>query len=200
MNFADVVFEHSVANRRYVHDFAGDDHLLRFGASGAHHGDRESRTWLPHQQIMNFANRHFPGALAFDGLNDVGVLQSGFVGGSTGNDRDDRSIAKELGNRGPDVAFGLGLVRFVLFVLSRAQIAGIRVQRFQQPMQSAVRHRGNVGLFHIFAAHPRQHFAVHLELRISAVFIGGANGVEAADYHEQQHCGGGSKNGGLNLY
>src|ERR1700720_2390801 len=48
--------------------------------------------------------------------------------------------------------------------LSGRQVTGIRVQRLQRAMQRAIGHGGDVGLFHVFAAHSRQHLAVHLQL------------------------------------
>ncbi len=128
---------------------------------------------------MDFGQRHLARALALDGFEDIAGLNAGLVGRTARNHRDDGGIAKAFRNRRSDFAFGLGLVGLVLFELGGGQIAGIRIQRLQQAVQRAVGDGGNVGFFHVLAAHPRQHFAVHLQLAVGAIVVGGANAVQS---------------------
>ena len=200
LDVADAVLDHLVGHGRHVDDVARDHGLLRLGATGANYRHVQVRAGLSKQQTVDFGQGHFTRALAFDGFEDIAGLNAGLVGRTPRNNRDDRGIAKALRNRCSDFAFGVSLVGLVLFKLGGGQIAGIRIQRLQQAVQRAVGDGGDVGFFHIFAAHSRQHLAVNLQLAVGAIVIGSANAIQSTHRHEQQNSGGGNYNCGLGLH
>src|SRR6266705_6412912 len=101
---------------------------------------------------MDLRERHLARALPLDGLDDIRSLKACLIRGAAGNDRDYRGIAETLGNRGSDFASCFRPVRLVYLVLPRGEVAGVSVERLEQPVQSAVGHEGDVGLFHVFTA------------------------------------------------
>ena len=96
---------------------------------------------------------------------------------------------------GANAGLAFCLASFERLVSFRRQIAGVGIQRLQQTVQRAVSHRRQVRLFYIFAAHPGQHFAVNLKLRIGAVVVGGTNAPDLSRQREKQNTGRGYKNG-----
>ena len=76
----------------------------------------------------------------------------------------------------------------IFLVLSGGQIAGVCVKRFQKTVQCAAGYSWHIGLFHVFTANPREHFAENAKLAIGTV-IGGGVHSQAANHGEQNHCG-----------
>ena len=60
------------------------------------------------------------------------------------------------------------LIKLVLFGI---QLAGIGIERIEQPMQRATGHRREIWLFDIFGADAGENLAVHAELAVSAVIV-----------------------------
>ena len=88
----------------------------------------------PNEHIANFGKGKVTRALAFNGLNDVRALNAGFVGRTTRDDSNDGSIAKALRDGRSNIGLAFQAMRLVLLVLSRGQVAGVGVERFQQAM------------------------------------------------------------------
>jgi hypothetical protein len=60
-------------------------------------------------------------------------------------------------------------VLLIDLVLLGIQIAGVGIQRLEQPMQCSVADLRNVRIFHIIGPDARQHLAVNAELAICAI-------------------------------
>ena len=125
--------------------------------------------------------------MAVDGFKNVGTLNAGFIRRAAGNHCDHGCVAETLGNGCPNIRLRVALFRLVVVVLPGTEIAGIRVQRLKQSVQRAIGHLGDVRVLDVLAVHTRQHFAVNLELAVSAIVGRGAHATQSTDNHEQQH-------------
>jgi hypothetical protein len=56
---------------------------------------------------VNFSQRHVVRALALDRLDDVGVLDTGLLSRTTGNNRDHVGISEALGDGGADICLAV---------------------------------------------------------------------------------------------
>src|SRR5262249_62226766 len=95
-------------------------------------------------------------ALAVDKFKDVTSINAGLVGGSSGDHGNHCSVAKALRNGGADACLAITLGGLKSLVLSRTQIAGVSVQRFQKSMQRAAGDRVDVWLLDILRTNPVQ--------------------------------------------
>ena len=103
--------------------------------------------------VLSLPYGHVPGRESPDGLENVAAMNSGFFRRLSGR----IEIAITYPNRllsviplSPVPAFWCFLLEFVVF--ARRQVAGLRVQRFEQPMQRARRHHAHVRLIDIVVA------------------------------------------------
>src|SRR5579862_2271338 len=184
---ADAVVHHLIGYRRDRNDVSRDDDLLRFRAARTDDRNRNSRSRLAREQGADFRQRHLARTVSFDRFKDVRSFNADLVRRSARDHRDHGGVAETLRNRGADIGLRVGLLRLVILIFLRAQIARIRIERLQQTMQSAVRYLGDVGFLDVLAVHAREHFAVDLQLAVSAVVGRGAYATQSTHDHEQQN-------------
>src|SRR6185312_1547544 len=188
LQIADSVVQKLVRHRRNSNRLQGEHRFLRLRLARPHQFHIDRGAGASRKQTADFRHRHVVRALAAYAFDDVSVLQSNLVRWAAGNDRDDHRISKALGNRGANVRLRSRLL--ALLVLLRGQVARIGVERLQQSVQRAIGDRRNVRVLNVLAFHTRKHFAVNLNLRISAVFVGGAYTIKAPYNGENQDGGG----------
>ena len=150
----------------------------------------------PRQPAIDLRQRHVARGLALNCLDDVAALDLRFVRRPARNHRDHRRVAVALGKRRANAGLAF-LARFVFLELGGIQIAGVCVQRLQQPMQRAVGDRRDVRLLDILVADARQHLAVDAELAIGIVVIGVGLNAELANHDKRGNQKGKSKNNKL---
>ena len=141
-------------------------------------------------------------AQPFHGFNDVPGGEAGFIRGAAGNHGNHRGIAKALGNGGPHIRLAFILLLLEDLVLGRGEIAGVGIERFQQPMQRAVGDHAHIGLFHVFRAHPVKHLTVNanvLERDITAAAAGGVY-AHGANQHKSDDQHGAGEEENLDLF
>ena len=80
-----------------------------------------------------------------------------------------------------------------LLVLIGIQVAGVRIDGFEQPIQRAQRDALHVGLFHVIALDSREHFGVNGEVPVS-IFGGSALAAHGAEQEHENEAGGGGSN------
>ena len=155
-------------------------HLVGVGLARAHHRERYRSSRLALQHQPDHRQRQFAGGLLADGLDDVAVGEVFLVGGRTGRDADHGGIAIALGD--VDAYLGDAGRRTLLvdLVLGRGQVAGIGVQRLQQPVQRAGGHVVDVGLGDVVGLDLLEHLGVDAHLAVGAILVAAGMNAEQA--------------------
>src|SRR5262249_40987811 len=114
-----------------IYNIASDGNFLRLDLTGTDNGTVQSRAHFTGHRAPDFGQGHFVRALVIDGFNDVATANARFVRRSTGNHRDHGCISEAFGNGGANGGLAISLLLLEYFVLSRAEIAGVGIQRLQ---------------------------------------------------------------------
>src|SRR6185312_15803076 len=168
------------------HDIvAGDSNFLRLGFSRTNDRESNVRALLAGKFFLDGGKRHLMRALALDRLDNVPGFYAGLIRRATGKHGNYRRISEALGDGSSDVGVSFALVGLVELVLIRIQIAGVGIERFQQPMQSSAGDGREIWFLNVFRTNTREHFAVNAELAVSAVVtVRGMNPKSTQEYHE----------------
>jgi hypothetical protein len=144
-------------------------HGLGLGMPPAHHAQLHGRTRLALQQHRRVGERHIARADPLNALDHVAGRESGLRGRRIRNRAhnthkselfgEDQARARALHILGPEI----------LLVLVRVQIAGERINSFQEAIESAQSHGLHVRLFHVFALDVSHHIAKYADVLEGAI-------------------------------
>src|SRR6202142_2525979 len=138
-----------------------DIDILWLRLAAVNHGELHGSSRLPRQQNLGLVDGHLAGGKAGDFLDHVAHLEPGFRSGTIGKGRDHTDISEALGKS--ETRRPLGFIRAFLFVIGvfqRTHIAGLRVERIKQAMQSPGSYLMKIRIIHVVALNVLQHFAV----------------------------------------
>src|SRR5207248_9682288 len=98
-----------------------------------------------------------------------------FIGSATRYDGDHGSVSEAFGDGSPDAGFALTVMVLVVLVLGGGEVAGVRVERLEQPVQRTVGDLGDVRLLNVLTLDAREDFAINAELAVCAVVRSGGS-------------------------
>ena len=165
-----------------------DGHFLRLGFAAADHGERNGGAGIALQQELRLVNSHLAGGKSGDFFEDVAFAQADFRGGAIGEDADHADVAEAAGERESRFAGGGGVGGLVLVILifKRAEVGGLRVERIEQAVQSAVGDGVHIGIVHVVALDVFEDFAIDGERAIGLVVVGAAEHVAGGGVGDDQ--------------
>ena len=134
---ADLVRQHPGGDRRNQDQRPRERDLLRFGIGHVQQGDLDIRPRLPLQQDLRVGQRHVARGNALDALDQVTGADARLAAGESRQRAHHRHVTVALGQHHAHVALVGVLVLQVLLVLIGVEVAGERVDRFQQPVDRA---------------------------------------------------------------
>ena len=113
--------------------------------------------------------------MAANRFDQVAVLDVRLVRRASRDHRNYAAISVALRDIHADLGYPLVLMLNVAGVFLLRKVAGIRVERFKQPVQRPGCHVLNVGVGNVVGLNLVQHFFVDAHLPISAVALAGAD-------------------------
>ncbi len=162
----------------------------------AHHRQLHRGAGLPVQEHPRLLDRHLPGGKPGNGFQDVTRAQVGFGGRAVREHGDHADPALALGEHQANLSALPGPL-LVILVLAGAQVARVRVQLGEQPVQGADGNPVEVRRLHVVVLDAVQHLAEDRQLLIGA--LADSAPQQAAGHHIADHQQGSRQGYGAHL-
>src|SRR5580693_4795667 len=141
-----------------------DVHFLRLRFAATNHGKLHGGSRIAFQQQLRLINGHLASRESRDLFQDVADAQADFRARAVRQHADHADVTEAARER--QTAFRrriAGALFLEVFVLKRAQVGRLRVQRIKQPVQRSVGDSVHVRFVHVIALDVFQDFAVNGE-------------------------------------
>ena len=168
-------------NLRRGHLGADKIDFLRRSLPAPDHSNLDSRAGLAVEKIHGLANGHVARSEPADGLENVAAANARLRARTIRQHGKHDDVAIPLAQcQAGFASAGIGELLFVLVVFAGSEVAGLRVEGLQHPVQGAGCDRAHVGIVDIVLLNFLQNFAVHRERLVRFVVRRAAQDVPDA--------------------